>query len=57
VNEGDAVRVNSPGNKAHGLIGHIVMVTDRGDFWVAIKEFDAIWIYAEKDLVVVQPLF
>ena len=55
MNDGDAVRINTPGESAHGLIGHITRIGDTGDAWVYLKEDGTDWKYRLNELVAVQP--
>ncbi len=56
MKEDDAVRINTPGESAHGLIGHITSVAGKtGYYWVFLKESGDTWKYRGTELVAVQP--
>lgn len=56
MNDGDAVRINTPGEPAYGLIGHITRIDGKtGEVWVYLKENDTEWKYWLNELVAVRP--
>ena len=56
MKENDAVRVNTPTEPAHDLIGHITSVEgSTGYYWVYLKETGNTWKYLGSELVAVQP--
>jgi len=55
VKDGDAVRINTPGESAHGLIGNIVRFGENGAVFVWLAEYQTEWKYREDELVAVVP--
>jgi hypothetical protein len=56
MKEGDAVRIDTPGESAHGMIGHITRVAGKtGEVWVFFKEDNTEWKYRLNEVVAVQP--
>lgn len=52
---GDAVRINTPGESAHGLFGVVDRVIgSTGDVFVLINEYGDIWKYQIHELEVIK---
>lgn len=56
MNVDDAVKINTPGESAHGMIGNVTRVNGKtGDVWVYLKENNTEWKYRLNELVAVEP--
>lgn len=52
----DAVKIDTPGESAHGLIGNVTRINDKtAEAWVYLKENNAEWKYRINELVAVKP--